>query len=135
MKQPRFGLLLNLATSEEEEARRALGVKQRSYAEVEALIASLEDQRRNAVTGGIAWRDAWSAWWLRVDQEIAGHRQRLRRIEVEIDKARQRLAEAHRKVRTWERLRERDQAVIAQAAERRAARELDDLGLRSRGDR
>lgn len=135
MKQPRFRLLLELAQAEEATARQALGALLAQAAVVEEAIVALDAERQSTSAGDLAWREQWSAWWLRVDREIAAYRQRLARIETDIDTARGRLAEAHRQVRTWERLRERDTATILQAAERRAARELDDLGLARRGDR
>jgi len=132
MKKPRFALLLDLAKATEDRVRRSVGELVRQVAEVLSGIAALEENRRQAGDGGIAWRENWSAWWLRVDQEIVAQRQRLARIEADLDTARSKLAEAHRQVRTWERLRERDAATIAQATERSLARELDDLGLRGR---
>lgn len=135
MKKPRFGLLLDLALAEEATARQAVANLLAQAAIIEEAIVFLDTERRSTADGGLAWREQWSAWWLRVDRDIAAYRQRLARIEADIDTARSRLAETHRQVRTWERLRERDTATILQAAERQAARELDDLGLARRGDR
>lgn len=130
MRKPRFGILLDLAQTHEAEVRREVGRLEVAAESVRTRILALEDRRRQAVAGDIALRDLWSAWWLREDDEIVACRQRLARIEAECNTARTRLAEAHRQVRTWELLRERDAAAIRHADERRAARELDDLGLR-----
>ncbi len=133
MKKPRFALLLELAQTTEDRARRAVGELVRQIDDIVQGIAALEENRRQAGDGGIAWRENWSAWWLRVDLEIVAQRQRQARIEADLNTARAQLAEAHRQVRTWERLRERDAATIALATERSLARELDDLGLRGHG--
>lgn len=133
MKKPRFGILLTLAQTQEDEARLALG---RATVRVQECLTRIDDltlTRNEEETGGIAWRDVWSAWRLRVDGQIAVERRLLAQCEAECDKARTVLADAHRQVLTWERLRERDTDAINEAAERKAARELDDLGLRAHG--
>lgn len=130
MRTPRFRLLLELAQTQEADIRREVGRLEGMAESIRTRIIAVENERQAAVAGGLPLRDLWSAWWLRVDDEIAAERQRLAKIEAECDTVRQRLAEAHRQVRTWELLRERDAVAIRVQAERRQARELDDLGLR-----
>jgi len=133
MRKPRFSTLADLAHRREDDARKRVGVAERARAEQADKIAALERERDGAAPGAIALREIYAAFYRRMDREIFSAGQVLATREREIEAARAELIEAHREAATWNKLRERDALVIAAAAERRSAKELDDFGALRRG--
>lgn len=127
----RFTALLDLYRREEDEARRALGVLERQRVEQFERRAAIGREREAAASAApLALRDQLERFWARTGQELRGVESAIAATDAAIATARATLADAHRKVAIFEKLRERDRRVALRAGERREARRLDEFAAR-----
>jgi flagellar export protein FliJ len=127
----RFTALLELHHRHEDEARRRLGALERDRAAQVERLAALAAQRLAAGTAvAPALREQLGRFWARIGAEMRGVEAAIATTDAAIATARVTLAEIHRQVATFEKLRERDRLAAGRAAERREARRLDEFASR-----
>jgi flagellar export protein FliJ len=127
MPEARFTNLMELYEREEDEARRAVGARERERTELLDRAAAIES-RRTAASQAVPFelRQQLVRYWSQVGTELQGISKSVSACEEAIVSARAALVEAHRRVATFAKLRERDAFAERRRLERREARRLDE---------
>jgi flagellar export protein FliJ len=131
----RFATIYDLYQREEDAAKAELGrrLQRRTDLVVEqaAIIAARSAAGRDVAP---AQREPYVAFWQHEEGRIANLGTALTAQDQAIDAARRQLAEAHRKVATIAKLRERDHQALRRRDDRREQRRSDDWAARAHGE-
>lgn len=134
----RFETMLKLRRQQEDHHKRIVGARMTQIAEVRDQIARLEQQARDE-TDDIRQRTAQGTidltqlvrhrhWLGQLNRNTLDAQTRLRTLEARLAQERVQLAEAVKRRRILEKLRERQAEQHQKEADRRETRELDEIG-------
>jgi len=112
-----------------EACQKQLGLLERQRAELiarrEETIATRAAASQAALSPQL--HDVFASYWARIEGELSAMAQDQATVETHIEKARQDVIDAHREVRTVEKLQERDRNLRLRAEDRRERRRSNEL--------
>jgi flagellar protein FliJ len=123
----------------EHQRKRELAVIQSQMAPLEAELRALDasvrasesDLRTNRLLGKIdlAFLGAYRRYSVAMQRKAMGIAQKMAAVQVQIDQAKRNLAEAAKRKKILEKLRERQMARWRERLEKRDAAEMDEIGM------
>ncbi|HNV69715.1 MAG TPA: flagellar export protein FliJ [Candidatus Ozemobacteraceae bacterium] len=134
----RFHHLLRLAEHEEEEVRRRLAMKDGQIAAAEAEIRKIQLERQHGleakavdlIAGAMERVRLYPAYFLRLQNREDFQNEELERLRKQREKIAQELAEKRQTRKTYEKIRERDEAVFKKQEQRRDQKNMDEFASR-----
>jgi flagellar export protein FliJ len=119
---------VQLHEAREREARRQVGVLEQQRQGVQNRIDGLiADRLAAAQATSIQDRMQLSRYWQHIDGQMVAAEKIVSQLQVEIDKARQHLNEAHRTFAIFKQLQEQDAAQERRRVERQEGRRLEEF--------
>jgi flagellar export protein FliJ len=134
MHKPRFTAVLALYETQEEEARRRVGQLERERVDLMEKHNTLGASRLAGASGTtLQQHEQLSRFWGHITEEMRRLSVSITRTETAIKDARIVLMQAHQRVATFGKLRERDDKQHQQLQEKRFTRELDEFAAGAHG--